>query len=259
MILWDQSETPPNRILANTLLGGVAGNTRTFGASLAGERVSAGMPGGPVAIALWKDDQSTSNQDVLRSTEYRSGRGWSRVVTVPGTRNVGDANISTLDDGRRVLVWSTNGELRFNLWSPGVGWQSSALVRSSARISVSTAPYLVAGANGTALVVWTEAVPGTGDYTLFGTWFDGIAWGPATPLSTQAGIIIGRDSVQVAADQQGSAIVVWQHTVGNPNDPLGALPQWCLGGAYRLEHGWIGPSLAGRCRRRHGRGKDRGQ
>ena len=154
----------------------------------------------------------------------------------------------------------TNGELRFNLWSPGVGWQTSALVRSSARISVSTTPYLVAGANGTALVVWTEAVPGTGDYTLFGTWFDGIAWGPATPLSTQAGIIIGRDSVQVAADQQGSAIVVWQHTVGNPNEPLGDRYR---NGAWEapiaLSTDGSGPSLAGRCRRRHGRGKDRGQ
>lgn len=117
------------------------------------------------------------------------------------------------------MVWSTNGELRFNLWSPVSGWATAAPVTSSTEISILTVPYLVSGGNGAALAVWIENGLGAAEYILFGSWFDGSAWGPATPLSTQTGIIIFRDSVRVAADKQGNAVVAWQHIAGDPNDP----------------------------------------
>lgn len=39
VVIWDQTGSPPRRIVANTLISGVAGNTHTIGDGLGGERV----------------------------------------------------------------------------------------------------------------------------------------------------------------------------------------------------------------------------
>ncbi len=220
-VVWDESADPPRRVMANTVIGGAVGNITALAPSSSdGERVAAGFVGGPMAIVVWTHlDAIAEGGDVLESTEYRLASGWANPVQIPvltfeeqaaeerPQRDPRFANITALGNGKRLVVWSTDQDLRASLFESDGGWQAPLVIAAAD----TDEHYLAAGGNDTALVIWIENANNT-EYMLKASWFNGTAWEPPATIDTQTGIILSQDGISVAVDPLGNALVVWEHT-----------------------------------------------
>ncbi len=218
---WHQGHvsTATPQIIANTLIGGTVGTATPLDDHATQPSLTAGPPGGPAAIALWRRLENSNAE--LKSAEYRLATGWSSPESVPG--NTADADdswrrgfgstpkIATLDDTRRVTVWSATDQIRANVWSPTLGWSAAAIVATSQDISVLTRPMLVAGGDGRALALWTERRASAIDYRFVGAWFNGATWEAPIDITTEHGILLsdGHPPVRLVADKQGNAMLTW--------------------------------------------------
>jgi hypothetical protein len=183
------------------------------------------------AVAVWSESGG------LFSCRYTPTAGWGAVVPIPNTTVGGENPRVGMDaDGNTLAVWR-NGylEVTANIWcSRSIAngeWGSTQMLDDNS--GVASEPRISMGADGSAVVVWTQ-FDGERDDIWSNRYTRPDGWTYAEPTETSTG---DATNPQVAVDAQGNAIAVWVRSNGTRLDIWSNryMPSAGWGAAERIE------------------------
>lgn len=166
------------------------------------------------ATAVWQQ-WNTTRADVW-SNRYVAGTGWGEAQLIEtDTENADQAQVAVDSSGNAIVVWRQNDTTRSNIESNrfviGTGWGTATLIETDNAGSAEY-PKIAVDASGDAIAVWRQS-----DGTLYNIWSNrysvGTGWGTATLIETDDAGHAGNP--QVAVDDAGNAIAVWQQYDGD--------------------------------------------
>jgi PKD domain-containing protein len=178
------------------------------------------------AIAVW---EARSGGDYGLFSSYRTmGGTWTGPTTVaaPNIPVTGDLGLTVDAAGDALAVWTTGAQVAAAARPASTGrWQQPTFV--SAAVDGVTDAALAGDRSGNAVAVWTG---GVGDATVHAALRPAAsgAWEPPVDIASRFG-----SAVDVAMDEQGGALAVWQE-----------LPQAGSPGVHASELTPAGPVLA---------------
>ena len=140
--------------------------------------------------------------------------GWGTAVLLE-TDDSGDAwppQVAVDDSGNATVVWCQRDDTRFNVWSNryiiGMGWNSPTLIETN-NSGGAADPQVAVDGSGNAIAVWSQS-----DDVSNNIWSNryvvGLGWGTATLIETNDSG--PASNPQVAVDDSGNAIAVWQQS-----------------------------------------------
>ncbi len=175
------------------------------------------------AMAVWS--QSLAGRNTLRSTRMNATSGaWDTPVTLNNiSLDAINPQLAIDASGNVMAVWSEadlkSGSAvgasvkasRFNASS--LTWGGAVAVQPNAGLS-GIAPSVGVDANGNAIAVWQQAIPGNGSRAeVWGAQFNATsaAWAAPFKLMTRTGAYMQptENEPQVAVNARGEAVVVW--------------------------------------------------
>ena len=165
------------------------------------------------AIAVWhiKDGQRNS----IYGCRYVDGIGWE----APSLLEAGDGDawapqVAMDDSGDAVVVW-----FQFDYWEDvyactytvGVGWSTAEIIENDDSWSTFD-PRVGVDSGGNAIAVWQQYV-NSWSSVMANHYVKGVGWG--TPVLIEANETGDAWSPEIAVNDHGDAIVVWQNFFGN--------------------------------------------
>jgi hypothetical protein len=160
---------------------------------------------------VWR--QSDGTRTNIWANRYVVGTGWG-TSTLIETDNVGEANkpqVAMDDSGNAIAVWYQSDGFRLHIWTNryvvGTGWGMATLIET---VGSALDPQVAIDGSGNAIAVWRQY--DGADYNIWAKrYVVGTGWGTATLIETDYGY--AKDP-QVAVDDSGNAIAVWDHEDG---------------------------------------------
>ncbi len=165
------------------------------------------------ATAVWR--QSDGTRYNLWANRYVPGTGWGEAQLIE-TDDAGSAwlaDVAVDASGTVVAVWYQFDGTRYNVWAnhyvPGFGWSMAEVIENAS--GSATDPQVAVDDSGNAVAVWSQVDGGV--YSIYANrYVSGTGWGTAQLIETD-------DSgdaryPQVAMDDNGNAVVVWQQSDG---------------------------------------------
>jgi hypothetical protein len=196
------------------------GGTDVGGSPNPGGPAGPGVPGGPVPV------------------------GWQTAVAIE-TSDAGDALTPQLafdSNGNAVAVWQQRSggtsDIWWNRYTPGTGWGTAAPLAPGTGTGAQS-PQIAMGANGTALVVWSQ--PAMSHPSIWASRYT-VATGWDAPVLIESNDAGSAIFPHVAVDPQGNGVVAWHQSNGSTFNIWAA--------HYAAHGGWeaatlIGPQDAG--------------
>ena len=177
------------------------------------------------AIIIWEDWGSLSTAGGIKFMEYRNG-SWSspRLASNMSFPAISYGSVAMNDNGNAIIVWSDNSIYKIE-YVNGV-WSQPETVSNDYDADY---PDVRLNQNDEGIITWTHSTSSYGLDTLYSTELRQGSWTSPHIVSVQG---IDPDMPQVAFDDMGNAIVVWQQIEGTSYR------------VYRNEfrnHTWSGP------------------
>lgn len=211
--VWMQSDGTLRNIWANRFNGTSWGNAVLIETNNVGNasspQIAIDINGN--AIAVW---QQTDNTRYNIWANYYDGSSWGTPEIIE-TDNSGDASrpqIAIGNNGNAIAVWSQSDGTRNNIWTNrfnGSSWSSATLLETD-NVGTALFPQIAIDNKGNAFAVWQQFDGNS--YNIWVNRYDGISWGGTTLIhtdNTESGT-----TAQIAIDNSGKAIVVWQQLDG---------------------------------------------
>jgi hypothetical protein len=166
--------------------------------SASGPAVSVWSRFGPAGLDIWAD-------------RYQPGTGWSGpgLIEVARTGGASSPRVAMDAQGRAIAVWQQGDGARSNVWgvqmdAQGVWGLPFVLDQFDGDAA---APQLALNAQGAAMVIWTQADPGTGATELWGRGYRPDAgWDDAVRISAAG---VSMESATLALESEGAALLAW--------------------------------------------------
>jgi hypothetical protein len=168
------------------------------------------------AIAVWQ--QSDGVRHNIWSNRYTPGNGWGRVELIESgdEGSASDPQIAVDAAGNALAVWAQfDGEgsnIHANRYSADAGWGSDEIIETQP--GKASRPQIAVDAQGNAVAVWSQSFGSIGDIRS-NRYLAGEGWGTSEPVEAGTGSAGG---VQIAMDERGNAIAVWQQLTGSRYD-----------------------------------------
>jgi hypothetical protein len=164
---------------------------------------------------------------------YSPAAGWSLACNINSVYLVGDAELpqAAMDaDGNVTVVWRRYESAQRSIWAtrytPQGGWELAQLIENDPSGDAED-PRIVADASGSCIAVWRRCSASQCSIRT-NLYRPGLGWGQAISLplhgSTDA------NDLQLSANTQGAAMLVWRQTVGRYRSI------WACN--YQLHDGW---------------------
>jgi hypothetical protein len=177
------------------------------------------------AIIIWEDWGSVSTSGGIMFMEYRNG-SWSspRLASNMSFPAITHGSVAMNDNGNAIIVWSDNSVNKIE-YVNGV-WSQPVIVSNDFYAKY---PDVRLNQNGEGLITWTHSTSSYGQNSLYSTELRQGSWSIPHIISVQG---VDPNMYQVAFDDMGNAIVVWQQLEGS---------------SYRIyrneysNHTWSGP------------------
>ena len=189
------------------------------------------------AAAFWTEGMRFS---VLWTSLYEPGAGWSAPTKIEGNSQQQNARAVADASGNVLVVWEQRLVNTFYLaakrYEPGAGWGVTQLIEPAdpVQLSNSAGHQLAANTSGDVIAVWQRtALPLVGGDIWVNRYAAGTGWGTAQLLETDA--VNGAANPDVAMDEAGNALAVWQQSDGS------RVNIWTA--SYTLDAGWSAPQL----------------
>ncbi len=189
------------------------------------------------AAAFWTEGMKPST---LWTNRYESGSRWGAPTKIEGSSQQQNARAVVDASGNLLVVWEHRLVNTFYLaakrYEPSAGWGESQLIETAdpVQLSNSTGHQLAANTSGDVIAVWQRTTsPQIGNDIWANRYAAGTGWGAARLLETDAGN--GAGNPDVAMDEAGNAIAVWQQSDGS------RLNIWTA--RYASGSGWSMPQL----------------
>lgn len=166
------------------------------------------------AVAVW--DQSDGTRDNIWANRYVSGTGWgtAQLIETDNNGHAYDPQVAVDDSGNAVAVWfQSNGTIKSiwaNAYSDGTGWGKAELIETDDSGNAFY-PQLATDSKGRGIAVWYQADGAGHDDIRANCYISGKGWGTAECIETGTG---DAENPQVAVDENGNAVVVWQQSDG---------------------------------------------
>lgn len=162
------------------------------------------------AIAVWRQNDTTTFTDDVWYNHYVSGSGWGTAdVLDTSSLSTSSPSVAIDDTGNAMVVWEQLGSgggkhiwgRYFNVSS---GWQGASIAETATTNTFSGSPQVALAGNGIAFVVWMMS---DGVYNAYANRFEyGQGWGSSQPLETSN---TAASFPRVIADSNGNAVTVW--------------------------------------------------
>ncbi|MBE7366543.1 Ig-like domain-containing protein [Ramlibacter pallidus] len=146
---------------------------------------------------------------------FRPGTGWKGVVRINGDsdNNASDPRVAMDANGGAVVAWIQDdaySDVWTRRYTPGGGWQAPERVEDLDRDASQV--HVAVDARGNALVVWRQYQGGANEAVFAARQVAGKAWTGIGQLSEA--ISATSSAPFVAIDGTGSAVAVWEQTIG---------------------------------------------
>ena len=220
--IWRQPDSSYNSIWSNRYVvgtgWGIATLIETDDSEHAYEpQVAVGRTGD--AIAVWYQWEESVRTNVW-ANRYDVGTGWGTAELIENmdSENAYDPQVAVDSSGDATAVWiQWDGSLN-NIWSNryvvGTGWDSAVLIETDDAGHASN-PQVAIDGSGNAIAVWQQD-DGDRSNIWSNQYVVGTGWGTPTLIETNdAG---SARNPQVAVDDSGNAMVVWEHFDGTRYD-----------------------------------------
>ncbi len=208
--VWLQSDGTRNSIWANRYVAGSGWGTaeliETDDGSAYGPQVA--MDAGGNATAVWYQDDGT--RDNVWANRYDASSGWGTAELLE--TDTEDANLPQIamdPGGHAIAVWWQDDGTQYNIWAnryvAGSSWGTAELIETD-DAGPAWEPQVAMDTEGNAIAVWKHF-----DGTRYNIWANryvaGLTWGAAELIETEVG---EAEDPQIAMDQNGNAIAVWE-------------------------------------------------
>lgn len=166
------------------------------------------------AMAGWRE-KSGANTVVNAARHDAATASWSAPVRVDTTSTAANNQTPVMgvdSAGTVTLAWQQKDAretIQASRYSAG-GWSAPVQVDDPAAVGVARDAALGVGANGDAVAIWTQVIPG-GRQVINASRNSNNAWGPAVQVNLAAG---NAELPQVVVDATGHATAVWQEHNG---------------------------------------------
>ena len=215
--VWQQNDGIRNNIWANQF------NGTTWDGAILIETDNTGSAFNPQiaisnngnAIAVWYQNDGTRNN--IWANQF-NGTTWNGAILIE-TDNTGSAfnpQIAISNNGNAIAVWYQHDGIRNNIWInqfDGTNWGAAMPIEGDDTGGTSN-PQIAFDNNGNAFAVWQQS-----DGTRNNIWanrFNGTTWDGATLI--EADDTGNASNPQIAFDNNGNAIAVWQQFDGTRNN-----------------------------------------
>jgi probable HAF family extracellular repeat protein len=172
------------------------------------------------AIAVW--EQSNGVYTSICSNRYVVGAGWSTAAPIEtdDSGNACDPQVAFDPSGNAIAVWWQFNATAWHIWSNryvvGTGWETATLVETD-NVNSAFHPQIAVDPSGNAVAVWDQN-NGKVDSIWANHYVPGTGWGIATLIEFDD--LSYARYPQIAVDQSGNAIAVWQQSYGGDNNIL---------------------------------------
>jgi len=215
--VWYQSDGTIKSIWANTYTDGTGwGTAEPIETDDAGNaffpQVATNSKG--MGIAVWYQADGAGHDDIWANC-YIAGKGWDTAECIDtGTGDAQNPRVAVDENGNAVVVWQQSDGTRDSVWAKryfGGTWGTAELIEANdARFDYD--PRIAAYGNGNAVAVWLRCRYDGIHYTHYNVcsnrYEPGTGWGTAERIEMNNAAI--DDFPQVAVDENGNAMVVWQ-------------------------------------------------
>jgi hypothetical protein len=218
LAVWKQSDGVRANIWANRYVAGTGWGDAVLiensTDSTTGPQVAVDANGN--ALAVWQQFDGTRNN--IWANRYAAGTGWGSAELIE-TDNAGDAydpQVAFDASGNAIAVWNQSDGARSNIWANRYagGWGSAEVIETD-NAGDASHPQVAFDARGNAIAVWDQS-DGTHTNIWANRYAAGTGWGSAELIETDnAGDAY---DPQVAVDDSGNAIAVWQQSDGTRNN-----------------------------------------
>ncbi len=218
--VWLQHDGTRWNIRANRFDGTSWGSAELIETNNAGDAFDPqiAVDGNGNALAVWAQSDGTRNN--IWANRF-DGTSWGSAVLIE-TNNAGNAfapQIAADNNGNALAVWQQSDGTRFNIWAKrfdGTSWGSATLISTNNAIG-GFVPRIAFDNNGNALAVWRQFGGTPIISSIWANRFDGTSWGSAELIeNNNAG---DGWEPQIAFDNNGNALAVWQQFDGPQGDP----------------------------------------
>jgi hypothetical protein len=218
--VWTQFDGTWNSIYSNRYAAGTGwGTARLIDGDVAGNaqgpQVALDKSGS--AVAVWEEWDGTGYN--IWGNRNPSGTGWGNAAPIE-TANASssqDPQVAVDASGNAVAVWHLYDSTRYNIWaarySTAAGWGTSTLIETNSFDAYF--PQVALNGAGTAVAVWKQdSGPGA---TVWSNRYEvASGWGRATLIGVNdPGSSAGAENTQVAVDDRGNAVAVWDQYDGS--------------------------------------------
>ncbi|MEK7702833.1 MAG: M12 family metallo-peptidase [Nitrospirota bacterium] len=163
------------------------------------------------AIAVWR--QATRKLYNIWANQYVTNSGWG-IPTMIGTETPGHAvfpQVAMDSAGNAIAVWQQFNKKRSDIWAnrfvSGTGWGTATLIETQEGNALF--PQIAVDPTGNAIAVWQQVTKKRTDIWA-SRFVASTGWEP--PLLVELNDIGNALSPQIAVDQTGNAIAVWQQS-----------------------------------------------
>jgi hypothetical protein len=166
------------------------------------------------AMAVWQ--QSDGTRFNIWARRYVAGSGWGTATLIESdnTDSAEGPEVAVDGSGNAIAVWLQSDGTRYNIWAnryvAGSGWGTAALIETENSGSA-TYPKVAVDNSGNAIAVWQQS-DGSRDNIWANLYSAGGSWGTAELIETDN--TAAATTPQVAFDDSGNAIAVWQQSDG---------------------------------------------
>jgi hypothetical protein len=215
--VWEQTDGLTNSIYANQYVPGIGWTQAQLIETLSGDAHSpqVAIDANGNAIAVWYQYDGTAYS--IYTNRYMPGIGWGSALLIEaGTGNAFNPQLAVDANGNAMAVWYQYAGGYYSIYANryviGVGWGAAALIENINGYAAD--PQVVMDRNGNAIAVWRQH-DGTVNSIYTNRYVLGTGWSAAgTLLEATNG---SADRPQVAIDDNGNAIAVWEQYDGVAN------------------------------------------
>jgi len=185
------------------------------------------------ALAIWQQTDDIFRTSIFANrfdssvdlTIAATGWGNAELVEIDDTESAFRPQITFDNSGNAIAVWVQQGTSdgiwvnHFDGSIGGTGWGSAELISANVAVASAWLPQIAIDSNGNALAVWSNF---SASGNIYANRFDGSNWGSAELIQTVAGNPSSSAPPQIAFDNSGNALAIWQQYNGSTGDNIWA-------------------------------------
>jgi hypothetical protein len=181
-------------------------------------RPSIAFDGSGNAMAVWQQSDGTRFNIWARRYVADSGWGTATLIETDNSDNAEFPRVAVDSSGNAIAVWHQSDGTRNNIWTnryePDSGWGTAALIEED-DTGTAEFPEVAVDSSGNAFAVWQQS-NGSINLIWASRYEAGGSWGTRTQIDTDN--TYGASAPQIAFDDSGNAIAVWQQSDSTRNN-----------------------------------------